>query len=278
MPITVIGSVNEDITLFASSLPRPGETLLAHSMRRGPGGKGANQAVAAARLSGGGRFVGAVGNDDAGDRMLAALVSAGVDVSQVARVGEATGVAYIVVDDAGENSIVVVAGANEHIAVPSSLPGPVLCQLEVPMEVVCAAARSTAGFFAVNAAPAQALPSDVIDRCDLIIVNENEYAALDRLPTARLVIVTLGSRGAIAVVDGNVIASAPGLSVEVVSSVGAGDAFCAAAVIALAQGWPVQLALATACAVGAAAVESSDAQPALGRLESYRPTAGALVP
>ncbi|GAA2749564.1 PfkB family carbohydrate kinase [Amnibacterium kyonggiense] len=280
--LTVVGSVNEDVTMFSTALPAPGGTVLATSVRRSAGGKGANQAAAAAALVGRSRLIGAVGRDAFGDRMLDALRSAHVDVSLVRRVSIDTGRAYISVDPSGENSIVVAPGANASVVVPPTLRGPVLCQLEVPVRAAIEAARATDGFFALNAAPATTLPRELIDDCDLVVVNEAEYAAMPELRDARLVVVTLGADGAAAFERGVEIARASGRPAEVVSSVGAGDAFCAAVVLAIASGSSVSSALAVACAVacavGAAAVASLDARPALGTLTSYFALSDASTP
>ena len=149
--LTVVGSINLDFSARLERLPRPGETLTAHQFVRSPGGKGANQAVAAARLGADVTMVGAVGDDELADEALAGLEEAGVTL-EVERKGQ-TGVALIYVDGEGENEIAVFPGANAEVT-PREVGGAVLCQLEIPDEVVYAAAAK-ADFFALNAAPGE---------------------------------------------------------------------------------------------------------------------------
>lgn len=267
--LTVVGSVNEDITIRTPTLLQPGETITAHGVDIGLGGKGANQAVAAARLAGSSSFIGAVGTDDAGRRLEYGLRDANVDVTHLQCVEGSSGTAFVTVDDDGENAILVVSGANHAIDVPAQLVGPVLCQLEIPVTAVIAAAEATSGFFAINAAPAHHLPDSLVERADLIIVNESEWLALPEVRTARLLVVTLGAQGAIAYAHGNQIAACPAERVTAVSTVGAGDAFCAALVLAVAGGADLDAAMRAASAVGAAAVTSRTAQPNLSPLGFY---------
>ncbi|WES63496.1 ribokinase [Microbacter sp. GSS18] len=271
-PLCVVGSVNVDVTASVLDLPAPGETVRGLSLARGPGGKGANQAVAAARLGARVRMVGAVGDDADGGDLVAALRAAGVDASAVRVVGAPTGMALITVDASGENTIVVSAGANDAVVadVPFDEAEAVLAQQEIPGEVVAALAERVRGFFALNAAPARDLAPAVIARADLIIVNDSELAAQPELGAARLVVVTHGARGATLRRAGVEVASAPSPSVEAVSAVGAGDAFCAAITLALHAGWPDEDALRAACAVGADAVTHPSAQPPLRPLGEYR--------
>ncbi|MEV6283849.1 ribokinase [Kribbella sp. NPDC051770] len=269
--LTVVGSINEDITAVGNRLPAPGETVSTADVRHSPGGKGANQAAAAARLGADVRLVGARGNDGAGLRSLEALQAAGVDVSGVAVVARPTGTALIVVDADGENQIAVAPGANHEVQVAQTLSEApaILCQLELPLATTVAAVERATGFVALNASPAVPLPTDLLDRCDLVVVNESEYAAVPALSGARLVVVTYGAKGAVAFRSGRSIAYAEAPKVEVVSTVGAGDAFCAALVVGLLEGLPVPDALSTACAVGGAAVGTSGAQPPLRPLRDY---------
>jgi ribokinase len=271
--LTVVGSINIDLTSTVGSFPRPGETVLAiRSLVRELGGKGANQARAAARLTGRARMVGSVGDDVDGSFALEQLTAAGVDVSGVVRHDQPTGVALITLDASGENTIVVNAGAN-HALVGDDIrladAGVTLCQLEIPIECVQAAARTSTGYFAVNAAPAQPLPPDVLEASDLIIVNDTEYEALPDLREARCVAVTSGAKGAAIYHAGELTAQAEAFPATVVNTVGAGDAFCAALTICLARGDAEALALRTACAVGAAAVEDPRSQPDLDSLAAY---------
>ncbi len=273
VPLTVVGSINVDLVAQTARLPEAGETVLGGDLVRSPGGKGANQAAAAARLGALTRMIGAVGDDPDGDWMRATLAAAGVDVSAVRTVGTSTGTALIVVDDAGENQIVVCPGANSHVTLPE-LTGAsaVLTQLEIPQKIVLGLVDHP-GFLAINAAPAAPLPEHLVARADLVIVNETEYALLPELAGAALVAVTAGARGASLLAHGTMIAQASAPRVDAVDAVGAGDAFSAAITLALSAGWDAPSALRAACAVGAHAVTFRGAQPPLRPLETYLPTA-----
>jgi ribokinase len=267
----VVGAINVDLTARVERAPAAGETVADGVLQRGPGGKGANQAVAAARLGAAVRLIGAVGADAEGRGIRDRLASVGVDASGVQTSNAATGTALIVVDATGENSIVVCAGANAAIdaeALGIETGAAVLMQLEVSDAVVSAAAAA-AGFFALNAAPARPLPAGVLERCDLVIVNETEYAQLPEVHDAPLLCVTLGADGARLYRHGELAASAPGVATTVVNTVGAGDAFCAALVVGLLRGDGPDDALARACAIGAAAVADEASQPALRHLDTY---------
>lgn len=272
-PLTVVGSINLDITATASRLPTPGETVGGAVLRQQPGGKGANQAVAAARLAGTSRMVGAVGRDEAGRTLLDAMASAGVDVQDIAQVDAATGTALVLVDGEGENQIVVCPGANADVSVEGvsfAEEEAVLCQLEVDQDVVLEAARRTKGYFALNAAPAAPIIPELLERCDLVIVNETEYALIPALRTAPLVAVTYGGEGSAIFEHGERVAEAPAVRVtDIANTIGAGDAFCAALVLALRSGLEHSHALAVANAVGADAVRDASSQPALKSLEHY---------
>jgi ribokinase len=271
--LTVVGSINIDLTSTVATFPRPGETVLASGpLVRELGGKGSNQARAAARLIGRSRMIAAVGDDLDGTFALEQLSAAGVDVTAVVRKGSPTGAAMITVDATGENTIVVNAGANQELTPEDVRLGDaeaVLCQLEVSVECVAEAARQSHSFFAVNAAPARHLPAEVLAMSDLVIVNETEYAALPELRGARCVAVTSGAAGAAIYRGGERIARVPALRATVVNTVGAGDAFCAALTLCLARGDADAAALQTACAVGAAAVEDPRSQPDLAPLAHY---------
>lgn len=272
--LTVVGSINIDLTAVCERLPAPGETVGGATLQRQPGGKGANQAVAAARLAGRARMVGAVGDDPDGDVVLRSMAAAGVDVTGIRRVPAPTGTALIAVDRHGENQITVCSGANAEVSLDGvSFPAEdvVLCQLEIELETVRETARRATGFFALNAAPAMPLPGDLVDRCDLIIVNETEYALIPGLADAELVAVTYGGKGSAIYAHGRQVASAPGHEVAVVSTVGAGDAFCAALVLALASGLDHETALRAANAVGAHAVGDPSSQPVFFPLAHYLP-------
>lgn len=266
--VTVVGSVNLDLVARCSQLPRPGETITAESFARFPGGKGANQALAAKRAGSDVSLIGAVGADSDAEEALALLVEAGVDLSGVRRVDAPTGLALITVGESGENQIVVVPGANHLLAtdmIDIGATDAVLCQLEIPMDAVVAAAERTQGLFCVNAAPATALPAEVLERADVLIVNETERDLLsDQLAdTGALVVVTLGAAGAKAFRGGRVVAEVQPPPVDPVDTVGAGDAFCGALVTALAGGTTVAAALRYGCIAGALATTRQGAQPSL---------------
>lgn len=262
--LTVVGSINLDLVARCSHLPRPGETVQATTLERVPGGKGANQAVAAARLGAAVRMVGRVGNDTFADEAMQGLLDAGVELD-VSRVGAGTGVALIQVDGAGETQITVVPGANASLGPDDvELDGgeAVLCQLEIPGATVAALASRTTGFFALNAAPARPVAPDALSRADLVIVNPYEYEQLDKRRTT-LVALTLGADGAILLQRGREVARARPPTLDVVDGTGAGDAFCACLVVALLEGRNEEEALVRACAAGAPAASRFGAQPSL---------------
>ncbi len=250
--LTVVGSINLDLVARVKALPRAGETVAGADFRRFPGGKGANQAVAAARLGANVRMVGAVGDDPLAEEALAGLTAAGVELV-VQRTGT-TGIALILVDAAGENQIVVVPGANADVT-PQSPGGAVLCQLEVPDDVVRGAARG-AEFFALNAAPARPIDFEP----DLLIVNRLEYEVVSR---GKLVAVTYGAEGAVLYENGVEIARAKPPLVDAVDGTAAGDSFAACLVVSLLAGRSREDALVRACAAGAIAASRVGAQPSL---------------
>jgi ribokinase len=255
--ITVVGSANIDLVAHCERLPRAGETVTDASLERFPGGKGANQAVAAARLGAEVRFVGRIGRDDL---PLRALEREGIDVSAVVREDGETGVALILVEDSGENVIVVAPGANRRLAPVEVRIGEadaVIAQLEIPEEAVAAAAAE-ARFFCLNAAPARG-PLEL--EADLLVVNRYEYDAIG--PSGGLVAVTLGAEGAVLLEDGREVARARPPQVQPVDGTAAGDAFCAALVVSLLEGRSREDALIRACAAGALAASRAGAQPSL---------------
>ncbi|KJL49174.1 Ribokinase [Microbacterium hydrocarbonoxydans] len=270
--VTVVGAINVDLTARVSRAPSRGETVGDGVLAREAGGKGANQAVAAARLGAVVSLVGAVGDDPDGREMRSSLSRAGVDTANVQTSVEPTGTALIVVDSEGENSIVVCPGANSMID-PDSVRLPdqeaLLMQLEVQDDVVVAAAVQASGFVAVNASPARSIPEPVLSRADLFIVNETEYAQLPEIRNAPLLAVTLGAEGAVLYEHGIEISRADGLATVVRNTVGAGDAFAAALVIGLARSDDRAVALQRACPVGAAAVADEHSQADLGPLDDY---------
>ena len=252
MELTVVGSINLDLVARVERLPRPGETVSGTSFQRFPGGKGANQAVAAAKLGANVRMVGAVGKDALADEALTGLLAAGVEL-ELERTGT-TGIAVILVADDGENQIVVIPGANAEVR-PQSPGGAVLCQLEVPDAVVAAAADG-ASFFALNAAPARQVELEP----DLLIVNELEHEVVSR---GKLVAVTYGAAGAALFEDGREVARAKPPRVDAVDGTAAGDSFAACLVVSLLEGRSRDESLLRACAAGAIAASRHGAQPSL---------------
>jgi ribokinase len=264
--VTVVGSVNLDLVATLPRLPDPGETLTASGLTRVPGGKGANQVLAARRLGLPVRLVAAVGTDPEADTALELLRREGVGLDRLQRVAEPTGLALITVDTAGETTIVVVPGANAVLRVDAEdVAGDeaVLTVLEVPDHAVIAAARHATGLFVLNASPARPVPADVLRRADLVVVNRAEYAALPGLHAARVVAVTDGPRGAVLLRDGMQVAAAAPPRVSAVDGTAAGDAFIGAAVAGLLRGLPDAELLARACAAGALAATRPGAQPSL---------------
>ncbi len=262
--LTVVGSVNVDLVARAERLPRAGETLGDASFDRIPGGKGANQAVGARKLGAEVALVGCVGADDFGRQAVEALEAAGVATDRLRILEEPTGVALVVVDSAGENTIVVAPNANGHVQaddVDVRRGEAVLCQLEIPLDVVAIAADRADGLFCLNVAPAQPLPSGLLERADLVIANRYEAEALSATP--RLLALTLGAEGAVLFEHGREVARAVAPSVHVVDGTAAGDAFCAALVVSLLEGRRREEALARACAAGAIAASRFGAQPSL---------------
>lgn len=255
--LTVVGSVNLDLVARSERLPRPGETLTDATFARHPGGKGANQAVAAARLGARVRLVGAVGEDVLAEEALAGLREAGVETI-LQRSGQ-TGVALIVVDDQGENTIVVAPGANAGLRDPPA-SGAVLCQLEIPVEAVVTAAAQAERFF-LNAAPAKPIPPELVRAAELVVVNRYELEALPEQP--RLAALTLGEEGAVLLEGGEEVARAAAPRVEAVDGTAAGDAFTACLVVSLLEGRDPEEALRRSCAAGALAASREGAQPSL---------------
>jgi ribokinase len=273
--VVVVGSLNIDLVTHVERHPKPGETVVGTGLQRLAGGKGANQAVAASAAGADVVMVGAVGADEAGSAYVARLSALGVDVSPIRAAPDvATGHALITVDDAGENSIVVVAGANAAVALEdlqvlgSVGPGDVvLLQLEVPLEVVTAAVRRACARGArvvLNLAPFTALAPDVLALADPLVVNEHEALLLadsEAMPAS--LVVTFGAAGA--AWDGDQMTGPVVEQPEVLDTTGAGDAFCGALSAALADGADRHEALQKALAAGADAVRHFGAQrdPAL---------------
>lgn len=255
--IVVVGSINLDLVARCRTLPRPGETVTGARFDRYPGGKGANQAVACARLGAEVTMIGAVGRDAFADEALGGLRAAGVTLSLIEST-QPTGVALITVDEHGETTIAVAPGANGDLATVS-LPAAdaVLCQLEIPDEAVVSAWEQAAGLFCLNAAPARAVEVDA----DLTVVNHYELEGLRRRDG--LIALTLGADGAVLLERGEEVARARPPAVHAVDGTAAGDAFTACLLVSLLEGRERQEALARACAAGAIAASRRGAQPSL---------------
>jgi ribokinase len=262
--LAVVGSINLDLVARAERLPRPGETVSGATFSRIPGGKGANQAVAAARLGAVVSMIGCVGHDSFADEALAGLRDAGVDLDGVRRGAGTTGVALITVDAAGENEIVVAPGAHLELR-PDDVVLPdvdgVLCQQEIPQATVERVAELARGRFYLNAAPAR----HETPEADLTIVNRYELEAL--LGWRGLVCLTLGAEGAVLLDEGREVARAEPPPVEAVDGTAAGDAFAACLVVSLLEGRPREDALRRACVAGALAASRLGAQSSLPTAE-----------
>ena len=260
--LTVVGSINLDLVVEAERLPRPGETVSGARFSRVPGGKGANQAVAAARLGAEVALVGCVGRDEVADEATVALREAGVEEQWIAK-DAPTGIALITVDAAGETTIVVAPGANAELW-PDDLSlgdaDAVLCQQEIPAETVAHVAELAPRFF-LNAAPARAGAPEA----ELTVVNRLELEALGE--RRGLVCLTLGAEGAVLLEDGEEVARAEPPAVDAVDGTGAGDAFTACLVVSLLEGRPREESLLRACAAGALAASRFGAQTSLPTAE-----------
>jgi ribokinase len=269
MNITVVGSINLDLVASAPSLPGPGETVTGATLARHPGGKGANQALAARKLGAEVLLIGRVGDDVMADEALALLDAFGVDLSGVETdVDAPTGVALIGVDPSGENQIVVAAGANHTITnaqLPARIESPLIVQLELPIAMVEAAVGRATAFVCANLAPAQPVSEQLLRRCDLIVVNEIEAAFYGDLlhRGGGRVVVTYGAGGATMLQRGEEVARAVPPTVTAVDATGAGDAFVGAIVVAMLEGMEPEAALRFACTAGALAATRAGAQPSL---------------
>ncbi|GAB3157837.1 ribokinase [Amycolatopsis stemonae] len=274
--VVVVGSANVDLAVDVARPPKAGETVLGGRLRRSPGGKGANQAVAAAVAGGADTsFLGALGEDEAADLVLVSLGGAGVRTDLVERADAPTGTAFVTVSPDGENAIVVAPGANDHVRI-----GPaqaeriaradvVLAQLEIPLDVVAAAAAARRGArMVLNAAPSRELPDSLWEVVDLLVVNEHEAADLAGEPEKLLkrvpaLVVTLGGEGCVVLQRDREPVRIPGIPVDVVDTTGAGDTFCGVLAAALAQGDDLPVAARRASAAGALAVTRPGAQAAV---------------
>ena len=286
--VIVVGSVNTDLVVVTERLPAPGETVSGGRFSRHGGGKGANAAVAAARLGAHVTMVGAVGGDPFGDEALELLEREGVETGAVARVGAPTGVALINVDAAGENQIAVASGANAEVgadaverAVRAAGPGVVLTNHEIPAAARLAAARAAQGPVVLNPAPARELADELLALGPILTPNAGEAAELtgEQDPEAAAaalaertrapVVVTLGARGAHARnVSGTFLAPAP--AVTPVDTTGAGDAFNGALAVALAEGRDLRDAVRFAVAAAALSTRAEGAREGMPRRDEVR--------
>jgi len=301
--VVIVGSLNMDLVTRAPRLPRGGETLAGHSFVTVPGGKGANQAVAAARLGASVAMVGCVGDDAYGDQLRSALLAEGIDCDAVTAIaGESTGVALIVVDDNSQNAIVIVAGGNGH-ASPAVVDGfdallsqaeVIICQLEIPMETVghvLKRGRELGKIVILNPAPASApLPADWYSLIDYLIPNESEATMLTGLPVdsvasadvaatallaagASKVIITLGAHGSLfASKSRSQHFAAP--KVQAVDTTAAGDTFVGGFAAALAEGRSESEAIAFGQIAAALSVTRAGAQPSIptfNEVQGFKP-------
>lgn len=297
--VVVVGSANADLVLDIDHRPAPGETVIGSDVVTTPGGKGANQAVAAGKVGGAVAFVGCVGGDDHGALLRESLTSAGVDLTDLRTVDAPTGTATIMVTPDGENSIIVAPGANRHVTPamleetrPSWGAAPVVVlQLEIPLESVALVASGARGRVVVNAAPAAPLPAEVLAAADPLVVNESEAAFLlegagsaadaadDAGATARAllrlgprsVVLTLGAAGAVVAEagtdDGAGVVRVPAVRVEAVDTTGAGDSFVGALAVELAAGTGLERAVELATRVAAVTVTRRGAQTSFPTLD-----------
>ena len=262
--LIVLGSVNMDLVVRTGHLPAPGETTAGTDFTTVPGGKGANQAIAAARAGGRVSFVGAIGDDDYGRRLAEGLAVAGVSVDRLGQLPGSSGVALITVDDAAENTIVVVPGANAHVRVTATdaeliaAADMLLIQLELPFQTVLAGARAAARTgvpVLLNPSPVAPLTPELLDLITVLVLNEGEArslgpAALTRVPH---VVTTLGASGARYAGPGGAHCEVPAPTVVAVDTTGAGDAFTGTLAVAWARGAAPAEAIRLACVAGATA-------------------------
>ena len=293
--ILVVGSANTDMVISAEHFPLPGETMMGHGFMTNHGGKGANQAVAAARLEGNTAFIGKVGDDQFGHSTIEMMKGEGIDVSGLTVTSEqASGVALITTVPSGENSIIVDSGANgllspEDITNAEKLfedAGIVLMQLETPIDTLteaAAMAKKHGAYVVLNPAPApkEPLPVELLKNVDLLIPNETEAAYIsgvniagdEDLPAAmneiqklgvKDVIITVGSRGVCARIDGEMV-TVPAFKVKAITA--AGDTFCGALCVALSNGKPLVEAIRFGCKASSISVTRRGAQMSMPRLE-----------
>jgi ribokinase len=283
--VCVLGSANMDLVVTVERAPRLGETVRGTRFVQVPGGKGANQALAAARAGADVRMIGAVGNDEFGSRIRAVLAADRIDTTGLLTVDEPTGTAHILVDDHGENAIVVVPGANGSLRAVTddqraaiTAADVLLLQLEVPYEVVSRAAQwaSTHGTTVVlTPAPVVPLDPDLLGAVDLLVPNEHEAAQITdeddvhaaarelvRRGVVGAVVVTMGHRGCL-YADRSRVLEMPAVQVEAVDTTAAGDTFVAALSVALAEGRQVEESLSWATAAAAISVQRHGASTSM---------------
>ena len=271
--VCVVGSANLDLVATVERLPAPGETVRGLSFAEYPGGKGLNQAVAAARAGASVAFVGALGDDGAAVTLRAVMAADGVDAAGVTTVAVPTGRALIGVSSTGENSIIVVAGANGTVAA-AEMPSArvVLTQLEVPLSAVeraLSAGRAAGAVTVLNPAPVQPIDAGILQWCDIVVPNEHEVELLGGVAHllaagAGAVVVTMGSRGAeLHTVDG--VFHVQPFAVVPVDTTGAGDTFSGSLCARLAAGDDLRSALRFASAAGALCTTSAGAVPSIPR-------------
>ncbi|MFD7910338.1 ribokinase [Streptomyces sp. NPDC059752] len=282
--IAVLGSTNMDLVAYVAKAPRLGETVTGRAFRTVPGGKGANQAVAAARSGGEVVMIGAVGADEFGVRLRSALTAARVDTAALRTVEGASGTAHITVDDEGGNSIVVIPGANAAVTgletgdeARIAAAGSLLLQLELPLSAVLAGARAARAHgvrTVLTPAPAQSLPADLLAATDLLVPNEHEAATLtgltDPLRAAEAllaevpeVVITLGAAGALYAARGREPLTVPAPRVRAMDTTAAGDTFVGALAVALGERRPMPEALRWASAAAALSVQRPGAQDSM---------------
>jgi ribokinase len=293
--VVVIGGLNMDLVVRVAQLPRPGETITGADLLRAAGGKGGNQAVAAARLGAAVTMIGRIGRDAFGRELSRGLRAAGVSTRWVLPSERPTGAALIMVDERGENVIAVAPGANASLSTSDLPPRAffgraevVVASLEVPLDTITAAfriARQASAHTVLNAAPAQTLPASLLALSDVLICNEVELATLVGKPVAacsegsaaealrssedQVVVVTLGERGALAVGAPGVVEQ-PGFGVTVLDTVGAGDAFVGGFVAGRWWSGGLAASLRVGCAAGALATTVAGAQPSMPSLDQVQ--------